>query len=184
MGVCVQEGGACWVCGRSGDSGYIYGCVGWGLCHPCTAQVYMMHGLIVLNWKGRGMDACVHSQQPGKGATYTGTWPSSRHFKVHAEQQPMLRPPPTPLSPAPCCVCCHVMQADYAAALLQYKRKAGTDTVSDADMAAAKGAYSSGMTLFKAGQLREALGEFNKVCFVFVSVFGGGQGERHPKRRG
>jgi hypothetical protein len=77
------------------------------------------------------------------------------------------------------------MQADYAAALLQYKRKAGTDTVSDADMAAAKGAYSSGMTLFKAGQLREALGEFNTVCFVFVSFFGGGgaRGEAPKEER-
>jgi hypothetical protein len=69
----------------------------------------------------------------------------------------------------------HSPQAEYAKALARYKAATFTDTLSEAELAAAQKSFERGMTLFKRGALREALVIFDEVCFCCCCCCHGGE---------
>jgi hypothetical protein len=60
-------------------------------------------------------------------------------------------------------VLCSALQAQYAAALAKYKKSVHTDTLSDADLAAAQAQFNDAMKLFNRGSLDQALVIFDEV---------------------
>lgn len=60
-------------------------------------------------------------------------------------------------------VLCAALQAQYAAALAKYKKSVHTDTLSDAELAAAQAQFNDAMKLFNRGSLDQALVIFDEV---------------------